>query len=85
MQVTTIGLDLVKQIFLVHGVGPDGKRALRKRLRRVEILSFFAALPPCIAGMDSGRTTRDRFGRSFQQGVARHAAHGRAAVTASNP
>lgn len=49
MQVTTIGLDLAKQIFQVHSVGPDGKAVLRKRLRRAEVRSLFAArLQPCL-------------------------------------
>jgi transposase len=56
MQVTTIGLDLAKQIFQVHGVGPDGQAVLRKRLRRAEDLSFFAALPPCLVGMEACAT-----------------------------
>ena len=56
MQVTTIGLDLAKQIFQVHGVGPGGKAVVRKRLRRAEVLSFFAALPPCLVGMEACAT-----------------------------
>lgn len=48
MQVTTIGLDLAKQISQVHGVGPDSEAVLRKPLRRADVLSFFAALPPCL-------------------------------------
>jgi transposase len=56
MQVKMIGLDLAKQIFQVHGVGPDGKAVLRKRLRRSEVLSFFAAVPPCLVGMEACAT-----------------------------
>jgi transposase len=51
MQVTTIGLDLAKHIFQVHGVDETGTVTVRKRLRRTQVLSFFAALPPCLVGM----------------------------------
>ena len=66
MQVTTIGLDLAKQIFQVHGVGPDGKAVLRKRLRRAEVLSFFAALPPCLVGMEACATAH-HWGRELSR------------------
>ena len=56
MQVTTIGLDLAKQIFQVHGVGGDGRALVRKRLRRSEVLSFFAGLEPCLVGMEACAT-----------------------------
>src|SRR3712207_8217419 len=48
MHVATIGLDLAKHVFQVHGVDAEGRPVLRKRLRRSEVAAFFAALPPCL-------------------------------------
>jgi len=56
MQITTIGLDLAKQIFQVHGVDETSTVIVRKRLRRAQVLSFFAALPPCLVGMEACAT-----------------------------
>ena len=56
MQVTTIGLDLAKHVFQVHGVNAIGQVVVRKRLRRAEVLAFFAALPPCLIGMEACAT-----------------------------
>ena len=53
MQVVTIGVDLAKHVFQVHGVGPDGSVALRQRLRRSQLVAFFAKLPPCLVGMEA--------------------------------
>ena len=52
-QITTIGLDLAKNVFQVHGVDAAGKVLVRKQLRRAEALRFFAALPPCLVGMEA--------------------------------
>ena len=43
---TTIGLDIAKSVFQVHGVDVDGAVVIRKRVSRVKVLEFFAALPP---------------------------------------
>lgn len=56
MQITTIGLDLAKQVFQVHGVDADGKAVLRKRLRRADVLTFFGGLEPCLVGMEACAT-----------------------------
>ncbi len=53
MQVTTIGLDLAKNVFQVHGVDAEGGGVVRKKLRRVDVLAFFSALPPCLIGMEA--------------------------------
>jgi transposase len=53
MQVTTIGLDLAKSIFQVHGVDATGRPVLRRRLRRGEVLGFFAKLSPCLVGLEA--------------------------------
>src|SRR6478672_10855774 len=46
MQVSTIGLDLAKNVFQAHGVSAEGKVVLKKQLRRGQVLSTFAKLPP---------------------------------------
>src|SRR3712207_1035341 len=56
MHVATIGLDLAKHVFQVHGVDAEGRPVLRKRLRRSEVAAFFAALPPCLVGMEACAT-----------------------------
>ena len=53
MQVTTIGLDLAKNVFQVHGVDAEGEIVVRKKVRRVDVLAFFSALPPCLVGMEA--------------------------------
>jgi transposase len=56
MQVPTIGLDPAKHVFQVHGVNDTGQVVVRKRLRRAEVLTFFAALEPCLVGMEACAT-----------------------------
>jgi transposase len=56
MEVATIGLDLAKHVFQVHGVDASGNVVLRRRLRRREVTSFFAALRPCLVGMEACAT-----------------------------
>jgi transposase len=53
MQVTTVGLDLAKNIFQVHGIDAKGHVVLRRRLRRQEVLAFFAQLPRCVIGIEA--------------------------------
>ena len=52
-QVTTIGLDLAKNTFQAHGADASGTPVLRKKLRRDQVLSFFAAQPPCTVAMEA--------------------------------
>jgi transposase len=56
MQVTTIGLDLAKHVFQVHGVDAKGAIVLRKRLGRREVLPFFAKRPACRIGLEACST-----------------------------
>jgi len=51
--VTTIGLDLAKQVFQVHGADADGAPLFNRKLRRAEVLRFFEKLPPCLVGMEA--------------------------------
>jgi transposase len=53
MRITTIGLDLAKTIFQVHGVTEDGIVAFNKPLRRARVLPFFAKLEPCLIGIEA--------------------------------
>ncbi len=53
VKITTIGIDLAKSVFQVHGVDKRGKAELRKQLKRKDVLSFFANLEPCLIGMES--------------------------------
>ena len=53
MKITTIGLDLAKQIFQVHGVDVEGRVVLRGRLRRNQVAAFFANVPPCVVGLEA--------------------------------
>src|SRR5271165_2370903 len=53
MQVTTIGLDIAKNVFQVHGIDANEKVVVRKQLRRSQVLTFFKALPPCLIGMEA--------------------------------
>ena len=56
MQVTTIGLDLAKNVFQVHGIDAAEKVVVRKQLRRRQVLAFFEALAPCLIGMEACAT-----------------------------
>lgn len=53
MKITTTGIDLAKSVFQVHGVDGRGKPALRKQLKRKDVLAFFARLEPCLIGMEA--------------------------------
>jgi transposase len=55
-EITTIGLDLAKNIFQVHGVDETGTAVVVKRLRRSQVIGFFAGLPPCLVGMEACAT-----------------------------
>lgn len=56
MQLTTIGLDLAKHVFQVHGVDTAGTIVLKRRLRRGQMMAFFAGLAPCLVGMEACAT-----------------------------
>ncbi len=52
MKITTIGIDLAKEIFQIHGVDGCGKVAVRKQVKRKDMARFFANLEPCLIGME---------------------------------
>src|SRR5229473_2779293 len=51
--IATIGLDIAKSVFQVHGVDADGDVVLRRQLKRRYVLSFFQKLPPCLIGIEA--------------------------------
>ena len=53
LELTTVGLDLAKNVFQAHGADASGRTALRKKLRRDQVLSFFSQLPSCIVAMEA--------------------------------
>jgi len=53
MKITTIGIDLAKNVFQVHGVDQRGRTVLKKQLKREQMTMFFANLPPCLVGMEA--------------------------------
>ena len=53
MQITTIGLDIAKNVFQVHGIDQHGQAVLKKRLARAKVLTWFANLPRCVIGMEA--------------------------------
>jgi transposase len=54
-KVRTIGLDVAKHVFQVHGVDTTGSVVLRRKLRRDDIATFFASLPPCLIGIEAAQ------------------------------
>ena len=57
MEIITVGLDLAKRVFQVHGVDAAGGVVVRKALRRAQVLPFFAKLPPCLVGIEACGTS----------------------------
>src|SRR5262249_12402352 len=52
-EVSTIGLDIAKSVFQIHGVDAGGAVVIRKRITRAKLLEFFAALPSCLVGIEA--------------------------------
>jgi transposase len=51
--ISTIGLDIAKSVFQVHGVDAAGQVVVRRQLRRGRVLAFFQKLPPCLVGIET--------------------------------
>jgi transposase len=49
-EVTTVGLDIAKHVFEVHGIDGQGTIVLRRKVRRSELLKFFRSIPSCLVG-----------------------------------
>ncbi len=56
-EVITIGLDLAKNVFQVHGVDASGEATIRRRLGRRQVIPFFNKLPPCLIGVEACATS----------------------------
>ena len=54
-EISTIGLDIAKVVFQVHGVDGEGAVVIRKRISRAKMLEFFTELPPCLVGIEAVR------------------------------
>jgi transposase len=57
MEITTLGIDLAKSVFQLHGVAADGTVVLQKKLRRGAVLDFMGKLDPCLIGMEACATS----------------------------
>jgi transposase len=55
-EVTTVGLDIAKSVFQVHGIDAAGAVVIRRQVRRGQVLRFFASLPPCLIGIEACAT-----------------------------
>jgi transposase len=53
MSTVTIGLDIAKSVFQVHGISATGEVLIRRQVRRGQVLRFFAGLPPCLIGIEA--------------------------------
>ena len=55
--VTTIGLDIAKSVFQVHGIDAEGNVLIRRQLKRRYVLTFFQKLSPCLVGIEACATS----------------------------
>src|ERR1700690_2226345 len=55
-EVSTIGVDIAKSVFQIHGVDAEGAVVIRRRIGRAKVLEFFTDLPPCLVGMEACAT-----------------------------
>src|SRR5436305_8092833 len=53
MQAITVGLDIAKSVFQIHGVDADGQVVIRRQLKRRYVLAFLQKLPPCLIGIEA--------------------------------
>ncbi len=65
MKITTVGIDLAKNVFQVHGIDEHGKAVLKKQLRRDQMAAFFVNLPSCLIGMEACGSAH-HWGRKLQ-------------------
>lgn len=53
MEITTIGADLAKNVIQIHGLDSHGNTALRRQLKRNQVMEFFTKVEPCLIGMEA--------------------------------
>jgi transposase len=59
MHITTVGIDLAKHVFQLHGVDVRGRAVLRRRVKRSQLMDAVASLPPCVIGMEACGSAHD--------------------------
>ena len=64
--VTTIGLDIAKSVFQVHGIDAEGNVLIRRQLKRRYVLAFFQKLSPCLVGIEACATSHQILGRASE-------------------
>jgi transposase len=64
--ITTIGLDIAKSVFQVHGVDAVGEVVIRRQLKRRSVLAFFQKLPPCLVGIEAACASSHHWSRELQ-------------------
>ena len=64
--ITTIGLDIAKSVFQVHGVDASGQVVIRRQLKRRSVLAFFQKLPPCLIGGIEACASSHHWSRELQ-------------------
>jgi transposase len=65
MHITTLGIDVAKNVFQLHGVDARGRAVLSRRVKRNQLLQAVASLPPCVIGMEAGGSAH-HWGRTFE-------------------
>lgn len=65
MPITTLGIDLAKHVFQLHGVDARGRAVLSRRVKRQQLLDTVASLPPCVIGMEACGSAQ-HWGRAFE-------------------
>ncbi len=70
--ITTIGFDIAKSVFQVHGVDAAGQVIVRRQLKRRQVIAFFQKLPPCLVGIEACASPHywRRAPRPWSQGAA---------------
>ena len=66
MHITTLGIDLAKNVFQLHGVDARGRAVLSRRVKRSQLVEAVASLPPCVIGMEACGSAH-HWGRAFEQ------------------
>jgi transposase len=63
--ITTVGLDIAKSVFQVHGVDDRGSIIVRRQLKRRYVLAFFKKLSPCVVGIEACATSHHLLGTPY--------------------
>ena len=66
MPITTVGIDLAKHVFQLHGVDARGRVVLSRRVKRSQLVEAVVSLPPCVIGMEACGSAH-HWGRAFEQ------------------